>query len=496
MWGDARACVFGVLTLTLAGCLPDNPAGWTETANDSSEDTTQTTGGTGGEVAGMLGCPAGEICPLVFVAQTLDDRIEVFAPRHAPAFRGTINLDLNPGTSTMGTSATLDEPYGMSLSGGFLHVIAGHYPTRTAGSMVSFPVSFLSGYDPGDTVAVTDYFNGGAFSPPVQWSNFGELEPIFMYEHDVQGRLLIGTFNNNLFSTEDTWTGVGKLIVAEANDPTNFATAELSGLVGGDCLGAAQIVLIDDETNQAAVACDGNEAVALLNLGDIGTGSVDAAAAAISGTLCEIIGPRNDKRVRYVAPDGVNGALVTYGPGAELLDDGSVWRVGPGCPAGDLSAEIGTGGTAQLGQIIPFLTGYWLVASGSGLAGAQRDVFVLRGGSRLEVCGSIGGFESAWDTQLADVYADPVALALTADGTGLIVGAAPPSNKADDQRALGKVLWAELPSDPDDPCSMTATSVTDLTDGVGDHALAADPADQATWRRGPNVVVIAEVLGG
>jgi hypothetical protein len=203
---------------------------------------------------------------------------------------------------------------------------------------------------------------------------------------------------------------------------------------------------------------------------------------------------RSNKRVRYIAPDGVGGALVTYGPTSfDLEADGLVYRVGPDC-TGITSAEIGTMGTAQLGELIPFSPGYWLVASGSNVAGAQRGVFVLQGGSTLEVCGSIGGFEDMWASPGGDTQ--PYALALTTNGDqfGLAVSAVTAFNISAENQVFGKVLWAEL-SGTDDPCTMTAT-VTDLTDGAGDHAPAPNPGDPSTWRRAPNVVVIEEVLGG
>ena len=488
MWGHARACVFGVIWL--AGCLPDNP-GSTATDSDTLRRATRRRAPRrpGPSADGLLACPAGEVCPLVFVAQTLDDRVEVFAPRHGPAYRGAIDLDLKPGTNPAASVGTLDEPFGMSLSGGFLHVITGHYPVRTSGSMVSFPVTFLAGYAPPATIPSADFFNAGQFTAPVVQANFAELEPIFLYEDDVQGRLLVGTFNNDLFDSDDAWTGVGKLLVADAADPATFASAELSGLMGGDCVGASELVLTAG--TQAAVACDGNEAIAFVNLGNIGTGDVGAAAAAIGGTLCEIPGPRSNKRVRNIAPDGVGGVVITYGPTPlDLTADGVVYQMDPDCTVRG-PVDVGTGGTAQLGEIVPYAPGFWLVASGSNVMSAQRGVFVVRGvGSDLELCGPVSGFDALWTT--AGQPADPFGLAVTADGSGLAVGAAP-FNGGDDQ-LFGKVLWAEL-TGTEDPCTMSAT-VTDLTDGVGDHAPASNPADPTTWRQGPNVVVIEEVAGG
>jgi hypothetical protein len=474
-----------VLALTVA-CLPENPS--EETQTGGATDSTSSAGTSGVTDRGLLGCPAGESCPIVLVSQTLDDRVEIFAPLHAPTYRGAIDLDLKPGTNAAASVGTLDEPYGISLSGGFLHVTTGHYPLRTSGSMVSFPLTFLAGYEPGTAVPVSDYF-AATFIPPVVQAPFDELEPIFLMPSSVQGRLLIGTFNNDLFAADDSWTGVGRLIVAEAADPATFATVALSGLDGGDCLGASQIVLVGG--TQAAVACDANNAVAFLNLGMIGTGDVASAAAAIAGHVCEIPGPRTNKRVRHLADDGVGGVLVTYGPTPlDILADGLVYRVGPDCSiAGPV--EIGVGGAAQLGTIVPFSATSWLVASGSNLASAQRGVFVISapGGAALERCGPVGGFDAHWPAQSTTI--DPLAVAVSADRRYLAVGAAPLG--ATDDALFGKVLWGEL-SGTEDPCTMTA-AVTDLTDGEAERAPAANPGDPATWRRSPSVVVVAEVRG-
>ena len=489
------ACALAGL-LVASGCLPDNPDGEltsdTETSSDADTDPTGSTETDGG-AQGFLGCATGQTCTLLLVSETLDDRVEIFEPGGYTAYRGSIALDLKPGSSS--SDGTLDEPFGIALTGPALHVIAGHYPTREQGSLLSFSRDWLAGYDVGSTVPTEDYFTPGAgFIDQVVHTSFGELEPIFLNPRHVgglesgqNGRLLIGVFNNDLFTGDQNWTQIGKLAVVDVDDPTNFGVANLS-LEGGDCLGASQVVLLDG--TQAAVACDGNEAIAFLDLGDVATGEPQAAAAAITGTLCELPGPRNSKRVRYLAPTGTGGVIVQYGPSAVSTSPvGQIHTMGPDCVPPTLPVTVGDG-TAQLGELVQFDPAHWLIASGGAGADAERGVFVIQGGADLEVCAIIEGFD--WSTGGGQLLT-PYGLAVAPDGEHLAVGAAPFDSGNANDGMLGKVLWATL-SGTDDPCTMTAT-VEDLTDGAAGHAPASNPADPSTWRRGPNVVVIEEVQG-
>ncbi len=464
----------------LAGCLADNPGGG-ETGDtdpgtsddETAEDTTSTPA-----ADNMIGCPAGQTCWVVLAAQTLDDRVEVFgAPAGAePVYRGAIDLDLKPGTEL----GPLDEPFGMVLSDTGLHVITGHYPTRELGAMLSFPSAF---FDDRDTsiIPVDSFFAGGAFSESVIETRFQELEPIFALERPLQNKLLVSVFANDLFAAEDSWTEPGKLAIVDAADPSDFALATLNGLDGGDCLGASQLVLLGDEQT-AAVACDGNEAIAFLDLGDL-SGSPADVSGGISGTLCDL--PfQNDRRARYLAHDGNGGVLVGVGPTPLNATATQVFAVAPDCGLAPIDIADSDG---QLGELVQFGDGHWLLAQGALAPDGERGVQVI---SPTGVCNTLPGLDDAWNTD-GEVLS-PYALTVAPDGEHLLIGAGPTQVGNAQNAIFGKVLWATLSGD--DPCTMTAT-VTDLTDGGAGHAPAPLAADPLTWRRSPSVVVLTEVEG-
>ncbi len=483
------------LGLWALGCLPDNPPGEDDTTAGTGDETGDDEGG-GGEI---LGCPHGP-CTMLLVAQTLDDRIEVFVPDHPDAaYRGTIDLDLKPN-ECMGcgpgdnSDGRLDEPFGLVRAGGFLHVLVGHYPTPELGSLVAFPLSFFEGRTAGSTVAASEFFASGQFVDPVLGRNLERPEPIFIHRH-ASGRLLVGVFNNDLFASEETWVQTGRLLVVDADDPGGeIGDVALDTLGGGVCQGASQVVTLSDDV--LGVACDGNETVAVLDASALGTGTPAEAAQSLgNGALCSIPGAMPGRRVRYLAPDGEGGFLVSEGPTPlDLLGGAQLWHMGADCGLLgnlDLPAE----GDWQLGEVVrlPASTPTWLLASGSASADGLRGIFVVhRSGAALELCPSpIAGFDSHWDDGNGGQI-EPFALAVTSDGTGLAVGAAPfvadPAGVG-----YGKVLWATLSGS--DPCSLSA-SVIDLTDGQPGRAPAANAADITTFRRGPNVVVLQELGGG
>jgi hypothetical protein len=485
-----------------SGCLPDNPMA--EGTGSGTADSGDSTAGSGGGDDGggeLLGCPEG--CVMLLAVQALDDRVEVFVPDHPDsAYRGAIAMDLEPNECAGcgpgdNNDGRLDEPFGIARAGGFLHVLAGHYPTRDAGSLVAFPLDFFDATTTGATVAVGDYFSGGQFQNGVVGRSLAEREAIFMHQH-ASGRLLVGVFNNDLFAGEDTWTQPGKILVIDPADPEGeIGTVTLDG-IGEGCNGASQIVDLGGDV--LAVACDGNERVALLDGAGVGDGTVaDAAAGLGTGTLCEIPGASPGKRVRYLAPDGTGGFVAAEGPTPlDVNASARLWHLGGDC--GLLgNAQLSDGGASgdwQLGEIVPLpaSTPTFLLAAGSASTAGQRGVFVAHtGNGALEVCPApIAGFEvaGAWDDGNGGVI-EPFALAVTSDGANLAVGAGPfISNPAG--VGYGKVLWAALSGA--DPCSLTA-SVVDLTDGDPGHAPAPTPDDPATFRRGPNVVVIQEIAG-
>ncbi len=468
-----------------SGCLAENPP--LEDGTTTSSVATESDSGPMLPPTSMLGCAAAT-CRVLFVAQSLDDRVEIFAPDDPQnQYRGAIDLDLRPGTDAQ----FLDEPFGIVLSSAYLHVMAGHFPTRDRGTMVSIPRTLLGEYDAGMRVPVDRLFLAGTFQAPVVGTPFELPEPIFALDRPLFGRLLIGVFNNDLFSAETNWTQPGQLLVVDPADPTTFGAVALSNLGGVPCNGAAQVVTLEHD-GRVAVACDGNEAIAFLQLGDLGTGSVEAAAAAIDGTVCDLP-PIDNRRLRYLAYDGVDGVVVALGPGLEdPLASGQVYAVRENCQPRPI--DIGTNGTAHPAQIVRVQNAF-LVASGTPVQAspdAKRGIYVIDA-STGELCDApLPGFDAFWETPGTTI--EPYALAV--DGTNLAVGAGVnPVHAGGNVQdvAYGKVLWATLDG-IDDPCTMTAT-VVDLTDGAPGHAPAADPLDPATVRRAPHVVVIDEVQG-
>ena len=477
--GAALACFI------VASCLADNPGGGAESGTDTIEETddpSDSSGETTGVPASdnMIGCPAGETCWVVLAAQTLDDRVEIFgAPAgQEPAYRGAINLDLKPGTEI----GPLDEPFGMTLSDTGLHIITGHYPARDRGALLSFPSAFFDGRD-ASLIPVNDFFMAGAFSDGVIETRFEELEPIFALDRPVSGKLLVSVFANDLFASEDTWTSPGKLAIVDAGSPDDFALATLTGLENGDCLGASQLVLLQDEQT-AAVACDGNEGIAFLDLSDL-SGSTDDVANGISGTYCDL--PfQNDRRARYLAHDGNGGVLIAVGPTPLNATASQVFAMSPDCSPFPLDVADSDG---QLGELVPFGTDHWLLAQGALAPTGTRGVQVIErtGG----VCNTLPGLDDEWDTD--GEILSPYALAVAPDGEHILIGAAPTQIGNAANAIFGKVLWVTL-SGASDPCTMTA-SATDLTDGGANHAPAPLAGDTTTWRRSPSVVVLTEVEG-
>lgn len=495
----ARRLAVLLAPLALGGCPTSSPSDESSTTDETADSSG---GGTddGDPMAGgeLLGCP-GDSCVMLLATQSLDDRVEVFVPDHPDsAYRGAIDLDLDPNACEGcmpgdNGDGRLDEPFGLVRAGGFLHVLVGHYPERTEGSLASFPLSFFEGLAAGSTVPASSFFADGSFLDPVLGRSLGEVEPIFLHRH-ASGRLVVGVFNNDLFADESTWTLPGKLLVIDPSDPGGeIGTVTLDAVGGGVCMGAGQVVDLGGDV--LGVSCDGNEMVALLDGSAVGVGTVSEAAASLgSGTLCPIPGAMPGRRVRYLAPDGSGGMLVAEGPTPlDLLGGARLWHLGADCGLlGNLSLPAES--DWQLGEVVrlPAASPTWLVAAGSANAMGRRGVFVAHEGSgMLELCPEpIEGFDAHWDDGNGGTI-EPFALALTSDGTQLAVGAGPFISEVD-QVGYGKVLWASLSGA--DACSLSAT-VTDLTDGGGGHAPAAVAGDPSTWRRGPNVVVIQE-LGG
>lgn len=364
-----------------------------------------------------------------------------------------------------------------------MHVALGHYPTRQSGSLVSFPLSMFDTLAAGSTLAVSEYFAAGSFSSPVVAHSLGELEPIFVTARG--SRLLVGTFNNDLFTTEDNWTMPGRLLVLDATDPAAAPGVVDLGAMG--CNGAAQVV--DLGPTSVGVACDGNEKIVLLDVGDLDATPLPDVAASVTGTLCEIAGQTAERRVRYLAGDGAGGFLVAEGPTPlSLMSGARLWHFDASC---EVQGLVNLSGSGQLGEVeaFPADTPTWLVASAGILDPSQRGVLVVQSsGGGLDVCQTLGGFESHWSSD--DGQLEPFGLAVNGAGTGVAVGAGAFQTSAA-APGYGKVLWGAI-TGTQDPCTMTA-SVTDLTDGTSAPAVLA--TDPATFRRAPSVVELVEIRG-
>jgi hypothetical protein len=282
-------------------------------------------------------------------------------------------------------------------------------------------------------------------------------------------------------------------MVMDPSDPSDFGVVDLAGPDGVNCAGASQIV--DVGGGRIAVACDGNEAVAWVDVSTIATGSPSTAAAnANTLGVCPVPG-LSEKRVRYLAPDGDGGVVVAAGPGFNPIENGELYRMsldGTTCSLRSVR-EIAPMG-ALLGQIVVLTTfenPVWLVASGGGMFGdAYRGIFVVYdpgSGGQLQLCPDpVANLDAHWDTP-AGTRLDPFALALTSDEQHLAIGAQPPQAPAAGV-GYGKVLWATLSGD--DPCALEV-SAEDLT--AGD--IAATVGEPSTYRRGPQVIEFRAVAG-
>lgn len=491
-----RRIRLGLFAMLGWACLPDNPPLEDETSGSDDDDDDSS----GGPVAGggaVLGCPSGT-CTLVIAAQTLDDRLEIFAPDDPDGvvWRGAIDLDFKPN-ECMGCGLgdyggdRLDEPFGISVSGGFLHVIAGHYPTPELGTLVSYPVEMFADRTAGERLEASEYFANGSFFGEVVGTPLDQLEPTFMTA--LSGRLVIGTFNNNLFSTEDTWNNPGLVLLLDAADPSReIGVVDLADLEGGACNAAGQVIEVSPGT--LAVACDGNEAVAVLDAPMLSDPSPSAAAASISGRVCTLPGAMSNRRVRYLAPDGGGGFIVGEGPTPlDPLSSARLWHMGGDCSMPTV-VTFGDNGDGRLGEVValPGRAATWLVAVGALAAQSEaRGVYAVRqSGGELEACGPLEGLGEHLRTAAGDPL-EPFSLAVDATGEHLAVGAGPLNAPASGP-AFGKVLWATM-AVGDDVCA-TTLDVVDLTDGSR-GAPAVDPNDPGTFRRAPNVVEIVEVSG-
>jgi hypothetical protein len=457
----------------LAGCLPDNPSAELGEAETAGE----TTGETGGDArveAGLLGCPSGESCTIVAVSQTIDDRVELFTAAGAGAsYRGALDLDLKPNPNGDISGQNLDEPYGLAWDGDRLHVLLGHYPTREVGSLLSFPAASLAGYDAGATVANADWFAGGVDTNlDVTLTLLDRTEPLSMVVDPSSGDLLIASFANDLMLPDAGWTVSSELLRVEpgATGPTSTNL---------DCAGAWTVVALDEDADALAFACDGDEAMVIVDN--------DGSPSCVADILF------SDKRVRYLAPDGLGGVVVAENPpiisGSE---DARLWWFDGNCDTRGFSTLEGpTSWELRELVAVPSAVGpRWLLARADS---DERGVIILAGDpsdGSVTPCGRVEALDDAgaWTASGGVSSLRPHSLALTDDGFGFAVGAAP----ADYDSAgpgYGTIWWVEW-DDAEDVCDRVALTTTQLSGS----APSVDPQFPQTWRRAPDVLEVIEVL--
>lgn len=483
---DPRRIPASALAACLCAC--GDGGGRSDSAGSDGE-TTDPTDGDPSPVPwpenGLLGCPPGEACTFLLVSETLDDRLEIFAPRGpGPLYRGQLNLDFKPNDCD-GCDAgdngdgRLDEPFGAAVLGDTLGLLMGHYPMRSRGSLLSFPASALADYPPGATVPVGDIFGAGGFVGAFAGLELGVEEPLFV-SGIGSDRFLVSAFANDLFQAEASWTEPGILLRPDIAGGSETGRWSLADLEGGSCLGAGQLVASGPD--RIAVACDGNEGVAFLETSSLQSDTV-------VGRYCDLPAAQ-DRRVRYLAPDGRGGVLVADSASNFLPENATLWWLGDGCDIQGFAQLDAASTVWALGQVVRLPTDgdpAWLFASGVGHRGLY-GVWVQ--GSSLSQCGPIEGFDDAWVGGDGNPL-EPHALAITADGAGLAIGAAPVMAPTAGP-GYGKVLWAPLDPSRADPCAAVG-AVEDLTDGSSEHAPAVDTADVSTWRRAPIGLTLVEV---
>lgn len=457
----------------LAACLPDNPsldAGGSET------------GETGGEIveAGLLGCPSDERCTIVAVSQTIDDRVELYsAAGPGPVYRGALDLDLEPNPNGDISGEYLDEPYGLAWDGAALHVLVGHYPDRTVGSLLSFPAAGLSDVEPGAIVPLSDWFVAGeATGLGVRMTALERTEPLSMLVHP-SGALLIAVFANDLMLPDAMWQAPSELLALELSADEPDLRVAMPG-----CAGAWNITALDEDVDAVALACDGDERVAILDTSALAEGGEPSMRC-----LGEI--PFMDKRVRYLAPDGLGGVVVSeHPPIVSSNEDARLWWFDGECQVRGFSTFEGPLSWVLRELVrVPVDAPRWLLAQAEGEVG---NVVVLAGDPStgdITECGRLDGLADAgvWTADGGTEPLRPHALALSSDGRGLAIGAGP-ANYGSAEPGYGSVWWTTLDY-ADDPCDAVVLDPIELTAS----APAVDPQLPQTWRRAPDVVALIEL---
>ena len=466
-----RALAWLILALLSTGCLPDNPsveAGETGSEVDEEERVED----------GPLGCPAGEACTMIALSQTLDDRVDLFTGRGpGPGYRGSLDLDLVPNQNGDISGDLLDEPYGIGWDGAALSVLVGHYPSREVGSLLRIPAAGLVDYAPGSLIPREDWFGeAGAMGLGIELLGLEREEPLSLLVEPETNTRLVSVFANDRTTPETQWTTISELLVVDEDGAVTSVDAT--------CPGAWAIVPLDEDFDTLAIACDGDESIVIFDSSGLGAG--EAPSVRCKGSV-----PFSLKRVRYLAPDGLGGALVVEHPPIISPDElARLWWFDGDCELRgftDLEGNL-SWSTRELIRI-PANDPRWLLARTDG---DERGVWVLAGdpaAGSVETCGRLDALDEAgaWVSAANGDELRPHALELTSDGLGLAISTGP-ADYDDAGPGYGSVWWTELDYG-DDPCAATAIDPVEL----GAAAPAVDPAIPETWRRAPDVMTLIEV---
>ncbi|NVB38805.1 hypothetical protein G6O69_13270 [Pseudenhygromyxa sp. WMMC2535] len=479
------------LSALVAGCLPENPdLDDTSTSASDSEGESEDDG-VEAVTEGLLGCPAGERCTLVAVSQTLDDRVELYtAAGPGATYRGAFDLDFKPNLQGDNSGERLDEPYGLAWDGERLHVLLGHYPTRELSSLLSLPAAELAAFGDASWIDADDLAS-------FEITGLEVTEALSITPDPAGGgALLVGVFANDLTVPEAAWTEPSQVLrvrPGEAPQATDIG-----------CAGAWSMVEIAED--RLALACDGDEAMVIVDLNGGGGGGGDGGESGGGGEseslptpACVGDVPFSSKRVRFLAPDQLGGVLLTEAPTiVSTTEDARLWWFDGGCGLRGFTTLEGAS-SWDLRQLVALpeervdslaLDGpRWLLARADGDA---RGVLVLAGdpeAGSVEVCGRLDALDAAgaWTPEGGAELLEPHALALDAAGSGLAIGVGP-ANADVAGPGYGEVWWVELGEG--DPCE-GGDSLEPVK--LSAAAPAVDPAAPQTWRRAPHVVEIIEV---
>jgi len=457
--------------------MVDTVTSASSTAATESESESATGGG-----EGLFGC-SGAMCTFVVVSQTLDDRVDVFGVEGDSHLRARISLDLKPDPSGLQVAGNLlDEPYGIDIHGDELRVLIGHYPDTERGSLLVLPETLFTDLEAGSVVGTSEFFDGVDFVAGARGVELDRREAIFALSHS-SGKMLVGVFANDLRASE--WPNTSELLIV---DPTALGGAEIGAFdLGGldvPCQGAWGMVAVDDpkEPGRVALACDGSDSVAILNLPDLSGMTATDAAGAISGCGVRLLD--GGWTTRFLAPDGAGGALAIQ---SQLVSGPRFWRISGSCGAAPASESVAEdfGALRVLSEAVLVEGGSeptWLVAGGVPNSG----IYVVRGADP-QLCGRVSGLDGAFTPAGGSANA-PYALALADDGVHLAIGSGPPSNP-ESAEGRGQVHWATLDTSSSGECKIVVTELVELS-----KELFVD-TDPNTWTRAPNVLKIVERTG-